>query len=293
MVRSVEMEEDVFQVLSNCPDCRVTAAVVELIDPGRAEGIAVSARCRLCGRHEQMGTLVQAGRSLRDPDVAHAAIQAWAEIESEPDPDAFCQHNLGGLSLAQVIRRLTQGQAIDSSFDAVAYLFPGMAGAVGALGTDAHGTEEHAFAAQPTEDDPIALQPTISLGQGPAIAARALVAVMWADGEIRAGERTFVDAFLARAGQAPLADEDLRHWRPIDLGIPDAPGPIIDAMVELAYVDRVRDHAEWQVIREFARHWGQDLVALEARRRELDKNLEGGMRRLWQNLQSIFMTEHQ
>ncbi len=286
------MAGDLFQVLSDCPDCRVVGAVIELIDPARAAGTAVDAHCRLCGRLEQMGTLVQVGQSMKEPSLARAALAAWAEREGEADAESFCCHNLGGLSLAEVVRKLCDGEVIDSSFDAVAYLFPGMSGAAGAPAFDSRGAEETTYETLPTVDDGPDLAPTISLGQGPAIAARALVAVMWADGEVRPGERAFVDAFLAKAGLEPLSDADLRHWRPVDLGIPEEPGLIIDAMVELAYVDRVRDGAEWQVIREFARHWAQDLVALEARRGVLDRDLSSGMRRLWQKLRSIFMMEH-
>ena len=62
-------------------------------------------------------------------------------------------------------------------------------------------------------------------------------------------------------------------------------------MVELAHSDGELDAAEWQVIREFARHWGIDLAPLEARKAVLAQNNEQGLARLWANLRSIFMTE--
>lgn len=296
VVRSVAMAGDLFQVLSDCPDCRVASAVVELIDPGRAGGTAIDAHCRLCGRQEQMGVCTQAGADLRDAAAARAAISAWALAEQEPDSEAFCRNNLGGLSLAEVVECLGAGAPVDTSFDAIAYLFPGMAGAAGAPGYSADEADEaqaeSPYESHPTLDVPLeALSPTVSLGQGPAIAARALVAVMQADGQTRPGERRFIDAFLAQAGLVPLAESDFRHWRPVDLGIPEAPRPIIDAMVELAHIDGQLDGAEWQVIREFARHWGEDLGPLEQRKAELSGRGDTGMARLWKNLRSIFMTE--
>jgi len=284
------MAGDLFQILSDCPDCRVASAVLELIDPGKAGGITLDAACRLCGRHVQMGEVVQAGASLRDPAAARAAIAAWAAVESEPDPEAFCRNNLGGLSLEEVVQRLGTGTPIDTSFDAVAYLFPGMAGAAGSSAPSVE--EADVYETQPTLDDPVPdLRPTLSLGQGPAIAARAMVAVMRADGETRPGEQRFIDAFLEAAGLAPLAAADFRHWRPVDLGIPDAPAPIIDAMIELAHIDGELDAAEWQVVREFARHWGLPVAPLEERRARLAEGNERGLARLWANLRSIFMTE--
>ncbi len=109
---SQAMAANLFQILSDCPDCRVASAVLELIDPGKAGGVTLAAACRLCGRHVQIGEVVQTGASLREPAAARAAITAWAAAESEPDPEAFCRHNLGGLGLEEVVQRLGTGQSL-------------------------------------------------------------------------------------------------------------------------------------------------------------------------------------
>ncbi len=121
------------------------------------------------------------------------------------------------------------------------------------------------------------------------IAGRAMAALMLADGAIRPGERRFLDAFLQRAGHAPLADADVRPWRPVDLDVPDNPERIVEAMVHLVYADRERDETEWRVVREFARHWGVSLERVDAMRKALDREHAGSVRRLFLVLRSLFV----
>ena len=122
----------------------------------------------------------------------------------------------------------------------------------------------------------------------PRLVARAMAAVMLADGEIRAPERSFLEAFLRDNHHPPITEDDLRPWRPGDLGWLEEPAPVIEAMVALAYVDRQRDGTEWRVIREFARYWRYPLSELEAMGRAKDAATASTTRRLRTALTSLF-----
>jgi len=63
-------------------------------------------------------------------------------------------------------------------------------------------------------------------------------------------------------------------------------------MVELAFVDKQLDGSEWQVIREYARHWRCDLDALEVIRSERTVR-EGALSRLFSALRHLFFEEAQ
>ena len=94
------MSNDAFQVLRDCPDCRVEAAMVEFIDPSVAQGIAVEAWCRLCGRREALGELEHHGVRFVELGQAASFLERWALAEGEGTPAEFCGANLGGLTVA-------------------------------------------------------------------------------------------------------------------------------------------------------------------------------------------------
>src|SRR6185503_20116391 len=89
-------------------------------------------------------------------------------------------------------------------------------------------------------------------------AARVLVSVMVADGELRAGERQFVERFLQTEGLPPFEPADLRVWRPSEVtGLAAALRPkVLEAAIALAHLDRMRDGSEWKIIQAYARAWG-------------------------------------
>ena len=117
-----------FQVLEDCPDCGVEGAIVGLVDPEEAEGVTLVARCRLCGREERRGAVKRAGRAFRTVPQVQRALERWAMAEGTADLEAFCEANMGGLSPAQVGHRVLRGEGVATSFDVVAFLFPGMGG---------------------------------------------------------------------------------------------------------------------------------------------------------------------
>ncbi len=311
------MTDNAFQVLEDCPECRVQSAMLTLVDPTVAQGVAVEASCRLCGRQERVGVVVTAGlRFVAIVDVIDA-LDRWAEREGEPDVEVFCRANMAGLSATEVSRRVVEGQVVETGFDVVAMLFPGMAGGGGGGGGGGGSTvplEElrdrrrgpappsrpagsaPAPGTIPVSPLPIpleALQPrrTSDPFAKAAVAARALAAVMVADGQIKVTERRFLEAFLARAGLAALRPEDIRAWRPGELAIPNEPRPIVEAMIQLAHIDHEKDGSEWRVVREFARHWGYPLTELEARGRRLEESHAPIHTQIWRGLRSIFLTE--
>jgi hypothetical protein len=121
--------------------------------------------------------------------------------------------------------------------------------------------------------------------------ARALAAIMLADGVMKEKEHRFLEAWLARNGHPPLIQEDLRAWRPGDLAPPAQVEPLVHAMIELAHVDRERDGTEWRVVREFARRWGYPMAELEARGRTVDELVAPVSTQLWRMIRAIFVSE--
>ncbi|MFT5680049.1 MAG: hypothetical protein ACI8RZ_000954 [Myxococcota bacterium] len=257
--------------------------MVELLDPSIAEGVPIEGTCRLCRHQVAFGEVTTQGQRFVTVEAARAALLVWAAAEGEPNLDSFCEGSLCGISPTEACRRLVAGESIETSFDVLALLFPGMGGGMGSAGpTSAKFTPTRSMIDVP---EPLPEVPRTS----PRIVARAMAAVMLADGEINPRERTFLDAWLANHGHAPLTDDDLRPWRPGDLGWLEEPAPVVEAMVALAYVDRQRDGTEWRVIREFSRYWRYPLSELEAMGRLKDAETASMGKRLWTVFASIFV----
>lgn len=323
------VSSDAFQVLRDCPDCLVESAMVEFIDPAVAEGVAVEAWCRLCGRREALGELEHHG--VRFLDAAHALgfLERWARAEGEEEAQAFCVANIGGLDTAEVARRLVAREPVHTSFDVVAFLFPGMGGGLASAAPPPEVAPEQRREAEGSEA--VFAGPPAARGQRPVqerallradtvldaieeahtqetdswvppdevevhaedarAAVRALASVMLADGLIRPGERVFLDAFLHKAGLPPAEEAELRRWRPGEVPRPSDPEALVEAMIELAHVDRERDGSEWRVVREFARAWGLPLAEVEARGRRAEAATAPAMKRLWRALRRLVITD--
>jgi hypothetical protein len=295
-----------FQILEDCPSCRVEGAVVALFDPSVRAGVAVDATCRLCGRHAALGDVLFAGARFGTVDEVVVALRDWSQAEGEPDVDAFCRANLGDRGPRVVAQMVLSGEVVDTSFDVVAFLFPGMAAALAperkprphgsgrAIVGDGipggwprvtqHDELPGGWPELPVPPDPVA-------EAAARLPARVLAAVMLADGEIRPGEQRFLDGFLERMGLSPATAADLRPWRPGELPHPDDPEPLLDAMIELAHVDRERDGTEWRVVRAFARAWGYPLDQLEQRGALALDDTRPPMQKLWQALTGLFVKE--
>lgn len=304
------MQAELVQILSACPSCRVEAAVVELVELRAAppdsptdRGRVVEGRCRLCGRWEREGAVLDRGIPFRDAVQVHAALLRWARTEGEDDVHAFVASGFGGLSTPQVVDALLAGRPVETSFDVIAWLFPGLAGAGGGGGKVEASELLRAAEAGPRGGGVVARSPAREALPAPEpppeeapvderrLALQALAAVMLADGVIRPGERAFLDGFARRAGLPGLDEGLVRPWRPTDLPLPRAPGPILEAMVELSFIDHERDGSEWRVIREFARHWGHPLEPLEALGQRREDQVAPAMVRLWRSLRGLLVSE--
>jgi len=293
------MAAELVQVLSTCPACKVEAALLGLVELEADHSRVVEGRCRLCARHERDGVLLDPGIRFRDARQVEAGLLRWAAEEGEVDLEAFVAAGFSGLETDRVVAALLAGQPVETSFDVIAWLFPGMAGGGAAPATiDAaelvraveHGSRGVLGARAP------AVPPSVSPARPPPAdprraAIRALAAVMLADGLIRPGERAFLDGFALRAGIAAIDEAELRPWRPADVGHPADPEPILLAMVELTFIDRQRDGSEWRVVREFARHWGYPLEHLERLGERKEQELAPAMVRLWRSLRRLVVTE--
>lgn len=249
-----------WQVLADCPRCRVEAAVVEWMDPAHAScaaGEPESRRCRACGHEERWLEVgrwdtITSARDLRVAGVARASLAAWCEADGGGDLDAFCLASFG-LGADEVVARLGAGEAVGSTFDVIAFLFPH----AGAASAPSERPRLHlGEAPEPRQPPPT---PPLVTPMEPRTPGRFLVSVMVADGALRAGERAFVDRFLLRNELPALAADDLRVWRPLELGPPPPPelrDRLLEAAVHLMHLDRSRDGAEWRVVRAFASAWG-------------------------------------
>ena len=248
--------QNLYQVMSDCPHCRVEAAHLERMDPSRRVGVPISSRCRLCGYATELGDITDLGHPFVDVAEVVAALTRWAEEEGESDVGVFCTVNFGGLAPSGVAVRVLAGDRVETSFDVIAWLFPGMSGG----GSGRRGDEEPPRPKLPAHTPPApAPTPTTARGPDPRDTARALVSVMMADGRIRAGERRFVETTLARLGAPQLDENEYRVWRPMELGLPSDPNSLVEAMRLLALVDREPDGSERRVLEEYARAWGVTL----------------------------------
>ena len=232
-------------------------------------------------------SIVSQGGSWGSPVEALESLRLWAESEGSQDVNLFCESNLGGLSPEEVAQRLCTKQSIPSSFDVLAFLFPGMAGSgisvtidhePQPLGDPLDTEERNAYAPPDQTDIPVA--------------ARALAAVMLADGQVQDKERRVLDDLLQQFGEEPLTDPDLQQWLPVDLPIPKNPEALVRAMMEVAFADGELDETEWRVVREFARYWGCDRKKLEEEKEKREAPKQSAATRIWRAIQTLLFTEN-
>ncbi len=254
----------VFQVLSDCPCCRVESALLELVDPSKKLSVPVESRCRLCGFRTELGETVAPAIAFRAPHEVVLALARWSAEEGEPDLELFARANFNGRNPAQIAELVVRRERVDTGFEVIAYLFPGSSGGSSSEARRPENIAENLRRGpQPLARSPAPVAaPELSSADGtpaaapdPRTVARALVAVMMADGEIRPKERAFIDQFLARSGQPPVAPDELRVWRPFELGPAADPEGLLRAMRACALVDREADGTELRVLREYARAW--------------------------------------
>jgi len=213
-------------------------------------------------------------------DVATRALARWATEEGEPEVQRFCQVHMG-MSVGAVARALVERRPVATSFDVIAFLFPGAGGGRASAGTPRTTSSFAIPESEVTEQRPV---------MHPRTPARVLISVMVADGELRPGEIKFIQDFLTAEGLGPLEDADLRIWRPQELGTPpdhELRARLVEATVHLMHLDRERDGSEWKVVRSFAGAWGITEDQLKAWDKAYDARYATTMTRLWAALSKL------
>lgn len=338
------MREDAYQILSDCPHCKVQAAVVQIMDPLHPAchlGVPQEQRCRMClwtvtatlepfsprlpmaaGRcpncqhplSEQARTgaspcdhcgyqptveLTQVPQAMSDEAVVRELLARWAAEENESGAEAFCQANLGR-SADDAVAALLRGETVETTFDVIAFLFPGSGSGGGTVDPkDLDQQRRIAVIDRPPEAlSPLSLEdienelPTEDKPRrvDTLTASRALISVMVADGELRIGERRFIDQWLTREGLPAMAVDDVRVWRPQELGVPpDRKGAekILEAMIHLAHLDRERDGSEWKVIQSYAAAWAVPEAVIVKFDKRYDQKYSTAMTLLWRTLSRL------
>ena len=278
-----------FQTLEECPNCLIEAVLIETYNCSQSSEKPSSRSCPFCSFQEKNGTVFNQGEQWSSVDQATAALTRWALSEGENNPDYFCRHELGGLSLEETALKLVMNEPIPSSFDLLQYLFSGMFHSPSDSVTSHIDTDKSIEPAAQEKNPPPHIPPEST--QDISIAARALASVMLADGQVLDIERRVLDDYLKSSGSLPLKDIDIQSWLPIDLPIPQNPEQLLYAMMEVAFADEELDETEWRLIREYGRHWSCDLKQLEAERKKRELPRQSKRTRIWRALKTLFFTE--
>lgn len=222
----------------------------------------------MCAYSTELGEVTNLGRPFHDEADVLDALSAWAREDGEPDVGVFAAANFNGRTPAAIARALLAGERVDTGFDVIAWLFPSLQGG-GSAATDER-PRQKVGEATPRSDSPpvVLLRQTISYDDAdrapvadPRDIGRALASVMLADGVIHPDERRFLDTVMEQLGAPPLAEQDLRVWRPPELGPIADPVTLLRAMRRLALADQEADDSERRVIAEYARSWRVPLPA--------------------------------
>lgn len=284
-----------FEVLGDCPHCRVESARVEIFE-GRSIlsgfGVPVEARCRMCDATWEGATEPELPAAANVPGRCPACKSPLAADAPETRRCAACglEAILRGArapaplaTRADVVARL-EAFALEEGIDGAEELLRD--GFQGASLEDVCRLLErrepvptsfdvfqflfgHVTAgAQPAEGavDAAAQRATIpphvrdsSFGRDPRAILYPIVSVMCADGVIEPAEERFVSAFLEAEGQRPLEPDEIRVHRPVEVErhIPRARRrEIVELMIQLAAIDGQPDTSELRLAKAYANAWG-------------------------------------
>jgi hypothetical protein len=268
-----------FQILHCCPNCLIDGVLIESYEEGMETFSSFS--CSFCGYEEGHSS----GFVFTDLDQTRDLLHKWIIKEGGTDINHFCEMNFCGLTEEEVLSRLLQKKTIESSFDVLEYLFPGFAG--GGLSITTEIEEEYWEDPLPTEE-----AYTYIPDKNIPVEARALAAVMLADGSLKEQEEELINQTLMLDGLSCLQDKDKHGWMPMDLPIPSDPEDLILKMLDVAFVDHDLDESEWRVIKEFARYWGCDRKKLNAEREKRIGPPKSFMFRMWNAIKILLFQEN-
>jgi len=239
-------------------------------------------RCSFCGYDQQTQS---GGRLFLEPNSTREHLHAWVRENGGFDVQRFCELNFCGLGDDEIVERLLNKQEIPASFDILEHLFPGFAGGGMSFSLDNIAEE---WEEEPPTEEAYTYTPDPNIP----IEARALCAVMLADGRVHEEEKIFVAKILSELGCSPPAENDMQSWLPVDLPIPKEPEILIIHMLNLAFCDEELDETEWRVIREFARYWGCDRKQLEKERAKRTAPPRSAVSRLWAAAKTLLFQEN-
>ena len=227
---------------TGCPGCG------EELD----EDIRTAHRCPFCGTYARTEE-TEPSTKITELAVLRRRLDAWASHEGVPDGKALVEAYFVLPTIEALLEAMLRGDAVETSFDVVDYLF---SGGGGGGGEPAVMREEEA---PRTERMPAPYSRRTTGGVREELLALASVAA--ADGDASPDDRVA----LARAAQrrlvAPLRDEDLRVWRPNEIEPPPTMEDrerVLVEMFQMAWSDGELDDSELRVIRDYARTWAID-----------------------------------
>jgi hypothetical protein len=274
-----------------CPSCDV-----ELGEQDRAQR-----RCHRCGALASQEA--DRGREpIEEVGQFRAALDRWALEEGCRDGAELLETSFGGVSVEEAWARFSQGERLETTFDVLGFLFSNVGGGAGSLG-GVQSVEEppvlgvHAKGKE-DEGERWGYAPTsrivLPTGRSPNRRNRALAlaSIMAVDGQIRAEERERVDRLLREEEQPPLKEEELRVYRPHEVG-PVGPlsarEELIELMLDLACADGEKDESELRLIREYARHWGVDPLRIDTWLEQHEARTVSVFRRTLRKLKALML----
>jgi len=336
-----------FQILDECPNCRVESALAAVYDPHQPcslLGVAAESTCRLCGRRttgrvepecpapdDPEGRMrdercprcgdtlgeddrlsarcsscgLEARERVRNPgarftslDQLEGALGRWARLEGSESTAEFVESSFLDGELGAVFARLEAGERVETNFDVLAFLFPEIAMAaavpveIDAEVESPRGSESESEPVCRTTESEGPRVPTLEQRTEAWAPLLPLVSVMVADGRVHPAEEAFLNRVLARHRYPPIPAEHVRVHRPETVPVsskPEARRRMVEAMVHLVHVDRLRDGTEFRVVEEYARAWGVDPARVARWDQLYRKRYATGMQRLWLILESVFV----
>jgi len=294
-----------------CPSCEGRMGERERLD-------STCSRCGIAASEEE----IRPGQRFAAVTDLEDALRRWAREEGHDSTEQFVTSSFLDGETSQIYRRIRENDRVETNFDVLAFLFPELAVASAVPSEAAEGGEgietrsdppgerpERSVASEatptprmpPTDpgddhvpDDPVGVPPTDTgetIRSEPWASMLPLVSVMVADGRVHPAEEAFLQRFLAANQCPPIPAELMRVHRPGAVPVPPDPlarERMLEAMVHLVHVDRLRDGTEFRVVEEFARAWDVPPQRVAHWDQLYRKRYAAGLRRLWLILQSTF-----
>ncbi len=241
-------------------------------------------RCPFCAASAE---LVETSPA-RVPGTTRAlegALATWAAAEDLASPAELLEGYFVLSTPEAILAAVTRGETVETTFDVVEYLFSSGRGQGGDPVTEpvragAEGDPQPRAPAEPVDrlaDAPLPTWPTreiapaLPLTTAPPVSARglggprdellALASVAASDGEASPDDLAALVHAAAMRGIPPLAIEDIRVRRPVEIDPPPTlvqREKLLEEMFWLAWSDEQLDESEVRVVRDFARAWGVD-----------------------------------